>query len=148
MNLQEYEEMNRRAQDEAQRRHEQLMADIRRRNELQQARNEAMRQEHHGHGGTVLLLILAACILSHRLRFGLGVCVLILAFVAVIAGAVAMIGGSQDANTVTVIVGALALGGGLLWAIASLGAAVLHVVASDVRRRRPVMLHNSFPLRI
>ncbi len=134
MNALEYAaQESRRLREESERRQREFIEGIRRRDE-QQARNEAMRaQQHNGHGGTVLLLVLLACILSHRLRFGLGIVVALLAVIALASWAVAVIGNVADAGNVAVILGALTIGGGLLWAIASVGAAVLRVVAVDVR---------------
>jgi hypothetical protein len=80
----------------------------------------------------LVLLLLAGCILSNRIRRGVGFGVLLLGLIALVAWAAAGISGSQDAENVAISTGAVAIFGGGSWLVSSVGAWLLKIATVDV----------------
>jgi hypothetical protein len=128
--LRRYKEINRRAQEEARARNDAVMADIRRRQEAAQSQHI---EQPPGRGRWLLLLLLAVCVLSHRIRRGLGIAILVLGLVAVLSWVFATVIPSQDAGNIAVAAGVMGLFGTGIWMISTLGAWLVRIVATDVR---------------
>ena len=130
--LERYDEMNRRNWEQAQARSDAVTADMHRRNaEAQQRDRDRQAQQAQGHGGAIILLLLVACVLSYRIRRGLGFGVLLLGIVALVAWASTGISGSQDAQSFAML-WVLGLFGAGIWVVATVGAWLLKIATVDV----------------
>jgi hypothetical protein len=128
--LRRQREYARRIEEEGRARSDAAMADIRRR---QESRQQSQPVEPHGHLGWLVLLLLAAAILSRRIRKGLGIVVIVLGAIALLAWAVAAIGRNPDAANIALATGIFTVLGAGIWLISTVVAWLMKIVLTDVR---------------